>query len=162
MDAERGPVMESVRRRRLAARMILIDEIGRTLLFRGVDPMNSSGPTWWFTPGGGREGDETDEQTARREVYEETGHLVEAMSGPVLRREFDVDFAGEPIHQVEVYFVAYVPSFEPHSIGWTDLERMTILDHRWWSPADLESSTELIFPTNLAELVRRLSRPDPR
>ena len=154
--------MESVRRRRLAARMILIDEIGRTLLFRGVDPMNSSGGTWWFTPGGGREGDESDEQTARREVFEETGHQVDVMSGPVLHREFDVVFAGEPIHQVEVYFVAYVAAFEPHSIGWTELERHTILDHRWWSPADLEASTELIYPTDLADLVRRLAAADQR
>ncbi|HEY9313620.1 NUDIX hydrolase [Williamsia sp.] len=154
--------MDSVRRRRQAARMILIDEIGRTLLFRGVDPLNATGPTWWFTPGGGREGAETDEETARREVFEETGLLIEVMSGPVLHREFDVVFAGEPIHQVEVYFVAFVPAFEPRSVGWTELERHTILDHRWWSAADLEASTELIYPTNLAELLCRHVGADQR
>ena len=147
--------MKIVRRLRRAARIILIDEEGRTLLFRGVDPQNPSAGPWWFTPGGGREGDETDEQAARREVYEETGLRVTDMSAPVYAREFDIVFGGEPIHQVETYFVAHVETFEPHSAGWTDLERSSILGHRWWKPEEIESSDEMIYPGNLADLVQQ-------
>lgn len=143
------------RRRREAARIVLIDEAGRTLLIRGLDPTDPAAGSWWFTPGGGREGDETQEETARREVLEETGFEVGQMSGPVLHREFDIVFVGEPIHQSEVYFVAHVPAFEPRSAGWTELERTSFLNHRWWSPEEIEASTEFIFPVNLAELVRR-------
>jgi 8-oxo-dGTP pyrophosphatase MutT (NUDIX family) len=151
---EGAGLLDNVRRRRRAARIILIDNHGRTLLFRGVDPVNASAGPWWFTPGGGCEGEETDEQTARREVYEETGLRVTEMSSPVHTREFDIVFAGEPIHQMETYFVARVPAFEPHSDGWTDLERQTILDHRWWSAAEIEASAEHIYPGNLADLIR--------
>jgi 8-oxo-dGTP pyrophosphatase MutT (NUDIX family) len=151
--------VDLVRRRRRAARIILIDEDGRTLLFRGVDPQNASAGPWWFTPGGGREDDETDEQTARREVFEETGFRVTTMSAPVFAREFDIVFAGEAIHQMETYFIAHVAAFEPASHGWTDLERRSILGHRWWKPEEIETSTELIYPGNLAELVRRHTVP---
>jgi hypothetical protein len=61
---------------------------------------------------------------------------------------------------VETYFVAHVGTFEPHSAGWTDLERSSILGHRWWKPEEIESSDEMIYPGNLADLVRRhLGRP---
>lgn len=149
------------RRRREAARVILIDETGRTLLFRGLDPTDPAAGSWWFTPGGGCEGSESREQTARREVFEETGLEVTEMSGPVFQREFDIVFVGEPIHQVEEYFVAHVPAFEPRSIGWTELERNSFLGHRWWSVDDIDASTEIIYPTNLAELLREHSAPDP-
>jgi 8-oxo-dGTP pyrophosphatase MutT (NUDIX family) len=149
------------RRRREAARIILIDEAGRTLLFRGLDPTDPEAGSWWFTPGGGREGDESHEQTARREVFEETGLEITDMSGPVFGREFDIDFVGEPIHQVEMYFVAHVTAFEPHSAGWTDLERSSFIDHRWWSAEDIDASTEKIYPVNLAALMREHSRLVP-
>lgn len=142
------------RRRREAARIVLIDELGRTLLIRGLDPTDPAAGSWWFTPGGGREGEETHEQAARREVLEETGLVVTEISGPVFQREFDIVFVGEPIHQVEVYFAAHVNTFEPRSAGWTDLERDSFLDHRWWSPDEIEATDEIIYPVNLAELVR--------
>jgi 8-oxo-dGTP pyrophosphatase MutT (NUDIX family) len=43
------------RRKRRAARVILIDERGRVLLLRGSDPGRPEAGTWWFTPGGGVE-----------------------------------------------------------------------------------------------------------
>lgn len=142
------------RRRRDAARIILIDETGRTLLFRGLDPTDPAAGSWWFTPGGGREGTESHEQTARREVLEETGLQVQELTGPVFHREFDIDFVGEPIHQVEVYFIAHVRAFEPRSAGWTELERNSFLGHRWWTADEIDASTERIYPINLAELLR--------
>jgi len=35
------------------------------------------------------------------------------------------------------------------------VERSSILGHRWWKPEEIESSDEMIYPENLAELVRR-------
>lgn len=81
------------------------------------------------------------------------------MIGPVFRREFDIVFVGEPIHQVEEYFVAHVPAFEPRSAGWTELERNSFLDHRWWTAEEIDASTEKIYPINLAQLLRRHQDP---
>lgn len=38
--------------------------------------------------------------------------------------------------------------------GWTDLEKRSMLESRWWSLEELESTTETIYPEALAELVR--------
>lgn len=51
----------------------LIDPKGRILLQQRDDPVPPAGIGRWALPGGGREGDETPEQTARREFLEETG-----------------------------------------------------------------------------------------
>jgi hypothetical protein len=34
-------------------------------------------------------------------------------------------------------------------------EQETITEHRWWSVAELDASTEQIFPEELAALLRR-------
>ncbi|GAA3042935.1 hypothetical protein GCM10020000_22560 [Streptomyces olivoverticillatus] len=68
--------------RRKAARVILLDPYDRVLLLHGYEPGDPS-TTWWFTPGGGLEGDESWEEAARRELAEETG-ITEIELGPVL------------------------------------------------------------------------------
>lgn len=54
------------------ARIVLLDEVGRVLLFRIVDPLEYKLPVW-ITPGGGIEVGETMSQAASRELNEETG-----------------------------------------------------------------------------------------
>src|SRR5882672_9447042 len=84
---------DSVTVRRQAARVILIDEAGRVLLFRGGDPHRPDAGTWWFTPGGGLDDGETIEDAAQREVREETGYVVTDLGAVVLERsiEFEVE-----------------------------------------------------------------------
>lgn len=54
---------------RPAARILLLDEADRVLLFR-FDP--SDRPPFWCTPGGAVDPGESYEQAARRELREET------------------------------------------------------------------------------------------
>lgn len=42
------------------ARIILVDDSGQILLFRGGDPARPRAGTWWFTPGGAVEPGETE------------------------------------------------------------------------------------------------------
>jgi 8-oxo-dGTP pyrophosphatase MutT (NUDIX family) len=57
---------------RHASRVVVIDETDRVLLFRAEGVFRFEGSrgqaSLWFTPGGGRDGDETPEETARREL----------------------------------------------------------------------------------------------
>lgn len=139
---------------RKAARVILFDERARVLLFRGIDSTRPHAAPWWFTPGGGLEPGETPRDAALREVLEETGVRLPSVTGPVFEQEMDFTFEGEPLHQYEQFFVAYVHGVEINSAGWTDLEKRTMLESRWWSLDELESTSETVYPHNLAELVR--------
>ena len=55
--------------KRPSVRALVLDDAGRTLLFRYGNEYGM----WWVTPGGGQEPGETDEQTLRRELREECG-----------------------------------------------------------------------------------------
>lgn len=141
---------------RRAARVLMFDEQNRVLLFRGVDATTPDREPWWFTPGGGLEPGETPHEAALREVKEETGLTLASVSGPIYEQEMDFAFEDVQLHQYEQFFVAHVPNFVVSAQGWTDLEKRTMLESRWWSLEELEITTETIYPEVLATLVRAI------
>ncbi len=143
--------------KRLAARVIVRDEHDRILLFRGSDPTTANDDSWWLTPGGGVEGAETLHDAARRELREETGLDAAQLHRPVHTRVAHFEFEGVDYEQHETYFTTVVPSFEVNSDSWTDVERRSLLESRWWTLAELETTTEMVYPEGLAALVKTLS-----
>jgi 8-oxo-dGTP pyrophosphatase MutT (NUDIX family) len=139
---------------REAARVLLLDPSGRVLLLQGLDPDDPHPRTWWFTPGGGLEGDESPPAAARREVLEETGAVLAELEGPVWERTSTFDFGGTRYHQHELYFVARVEPFVVSSDARTDLEVRALTDVRWWTLAELEATAETVYPENLTDLLR--------
>ncbi|MEV5611690.1 NUDIX hydrolase [Streptomyces sp. NPDC052225] len=144
---------------RKVARVVLLDPQDRLLLLHGHQPGDSA-DDWWFTPGGGLEGDETREQAALRELAEETG-ITDAELGPVLwRRICSFPFDGRRWDQDEWYFLARTASPAAHAVineeGLTDLERRSVAGARWWTYAELAEAHETVYPTRLAELLNRL------
>ncbi|MDG4862835.1 NUDIX hydrolase [Streptomyces sp. T-3] len=149
---------------RKVARVVLLDPEDRILLLHGHEP-EDAGDDWWFTPGGGLEGDETREQAALRELAEETG-ITDVELGPVLwRRVCSFPFAGRRWDQDEWYFLArtkYSAGSAPRiGDGLTELERRSVAGMRWWTCQELSASHETVYPTRLAELLRRLLDEGP-
>ena len=138
---------------RQAARVILIDEAGRVLLFRGGDPHRPDAGTWWFTPGGGLDDGETIEEAARREVREETGFVVTDFGPVVLERSIEFEVEGQHFDQDEVFFRVSVAGFAVDKREWTDLERRLIVEHRWWTREELATTTETVYPEGLVDLL---------
>jgi 8-oxo-dGTP pyrophosphatase MutT (NUDIX family) len=148
---------------RNAARVIVLDENHRTLLLRGGDPARPEAGTWWFTPGGGVEPGESALEAATRELREETGLIASALSGPIHERVTEFDFDGESIRQHEQYFAVVVPAFIVSSNEWTEVERRSLVESRWWVLDELEQTDDTVFPAELVELVKGLIgiHPDP-
>lgn len=140
---------------RRAGRVILLDADDRLLLLQGHDPSLKTS-SWWFTPGGGAEEDESHRDAALRELFEETGLQLESVEGPIWLRQASFDFNGDHYEQSEEFFFARIDTHDVDSSGWTDLEQDTVLKVHWWNLAELQQSSDIVYPDGLAQLVADL------
>lgn len=141
---------------RYAARAIVIDDAGRTLLFRAAVPGREPAFFIWITPGGGINEGELEPDCIRREVFEETG-LSEFELGPcVWRRDQTFPWGDNMIRQLESYYVVRAPAFEVNVDGQEELERAFLSDHRWFTVEELRAHEEILVPANFAELLEPL------
>lgn len=151
---------------RRAGRVLVIDAGGRVLMLHGFDPANRDEP-YWFTIGGGAEPGESLAQAAARELLEETGIRAEAaeLGEPVWHEVTHFSFDGMNFRQEQDFFELRIGSAIVLTDG-LDAEEAAVIDgHRWWTVAELESTTEMFYPRELPRLLRDLAlraTPDPR
>lgn len=147
------PPEERPLRRRRTARVLLIDDRDRVLLFADTDP-GLPGSGWWMTPGGGVDLGESDLDAAVREVEEETGLRVDpgSLLGPTLLRPVRHGYTDVVIEQEDAFFACWVPAFEVSHAGHTEQERLTMTTHHWWTRDEIAGSGEEIWPADLLDL----------
>ena len=145
-------------RRRPSSRLLVIDPDNQVLLFRFVHNHGPlAGQTYWATPGGGVEEGESFTDAARRELFEETGILVDAVGQEVAEREFTLQLLdGEYVTAEERFFAVRVVSRALSRDHWTSSEIEVMKDHRWWSVDELKSTSETVFPATLAAILAGL------
>lgn len=142
-------------------RVVLLSPGARVLMikYRNVGPSGEPRPCWTLA-GGGREEGETIEQTALREIAEETG-MTDVRLGPVVWYGEDGHRSGEWKFVFQEHFILAFASAEAiDPSGWTDHERREILETRWWSLEDLRSSEEAVYPFALADHLEPLLAGD--
>lgn len=143
---------------RRAARVLLVDAAERVLLLHGGDPGAPERGTWWCTPGGGLEPDESPAQAAARELAEETGLRVDAAAlGPVVHeRVTEFRFDGCDYRQSEHYFLLRVEAHEVDTSADDAVVDPGVVGHRWWASPQLRSTAEVVFPVELSAVLERL------
>jgi glucose-6-phosphate isomerase len=138
---------------RRAGRVILLDPDDRVLLLRYDDsPPNGR---HWTTPGGGLDDGEDYAAAALRELAEETGWTDVVLVREVLRRSLTMEYGGRLVRQHERQYLARTDQ-PSRPLG--DVAAMHASDGiaawRWWTLAELESTAEVIWPGELASLIR--------
>lgn len=120
---------------RRAARVLLVDEQDRVLLFRSH--VRGRGQGFWYPVGGEVEAGESPEAAAIREAREETG-LDGLVLGPeVFTRRFVFHWRERIWDARERWWIARVPHFTPVFAGMEEIEIDDFSDCRWLSLADL-------------------------
>jgi 8-oxo-dGTP pyrophosphatase MutT (NUDIX family) len=156
----------TLRIRRTAARVIVVDHAYRVLLLHVADPARPERGAWWELPGGGLKRGETSAAAALRELREETGIERGVRIGPcVWTRELDLPFT--PLRQVERIHVAWLddPTAPRSELAMDVTERAGLLGERWWTLDELAASDEVFYPRRLPALMPAVVRgeygPDP-
>jgi 8-oxo-dGTP pyrophosphatase MutT (NUDIX family) len=139
---------------RLTSRILLFDEHDRLLLFLTRAP-DTREVFRWITPGGGVDPGEDHATAAIRELFEETGMVIDDPGTAVFSEDFTVEWddADHDTGHVEFY-VQHTAAFEPSSANWTDDERVDVAASRWWTLEELDATSEAYEPRHLPQLVR--------
>lgn len=153
------PPEDRPRRTRRGVRVVVTDG-SHVLLFADTDP-GIPGSRWWVTPGGGMDPGETEEQTAIRELAEETGLVVAAsdLAGPVMRRVAAHGYSDQVCEQSESFYVVRTERFEVDTAGHTPDEQLTLAGHAWIALTELDDLDDPVWPAGLAELVASADDP---
>jgi 8-oxo-dGTP diphosphatase len=147
-------------RRRPSSRLLIIDRNNRVLLFRFMfkhGPL--AGQNYWATPGGALEAGESFADAGRRELFEETGILRDAVGQEVAEREFVFRLHdGEYVMAEERFFLVRVADQSLSRDHWSPVEIEVMTDHRWWSVEELTSTSEAVFPETLVAILANIDR----
>ncbi len=145
----------TTKRLRKAARIILVNPQGQTLLFRYDVPGRAP---FWVTPGGECDPGESFDQTARRELLEETG--IDADPGAqILQMEPEfITVEGEPVRADERFYFVRTEITAINTAGHTETERELMTQHRWFTMDELSDWPEAIFPDILRSIIEQESQ----
>jgi 8-oxo-dGTP pyrophosphatase MutT (NUDIX family) len=141
---------------RTTARVLPVSPDGAVLLLQERDPAVPDAP-YWGTIGGAVDPGESHVDAAVREVFEETGIVLDptSLSEPIATGTHPFTYAGTAYVSHTTFFAAPLPRevevtfehLEPLEVG-------NVLDARWWYADDLEADGTAVEP-DIPEIMRR-------
>ncbi len=141
-----------------SVRILLINDQNQILLLCADDPSTTDlngnyRGTFWFSPGGKPENEETLKEAAVRELFEETGLKEDQVRfGPVVWKEsFTFVLHKVPTRLHQKFIVAKTSEIKTTFDNLMPEERPILKELRWFSVEDIRNCPETIYPHNLAE-----------
>lgn len=142
---------------RATGRVLLRNRDGEILLLLTHFDPEVGLPPRWLTPGGGIDAGETPRQAAARELFEETGLVVDEIELGVQAAEFTGrwDWADGLNHHTftDHIFDYTIDELALDKSNWTENEHRDVLEIKWWSIQELENTQELISPPGLVSYI---------
>lgn len=138
-------------RSRPSSRLIILSPENNVLLFNFSHKNDAlSGMSYWATPGGGLELNESFEQAALRELQEETGLKRDSVGAAAASRTFPMQLPdGETVLAEEHFFIIHAEKTDIDCSGWSENEKNVIQNHYWWTLEELRDTNQTIFPHGL-------------
>lgn len=145
------PPGQRPRKQRSASRVV-VRSGGQVLLFKDTDP-GVPGSGWWVTPGGGIDPGETPAQAAIRELFEEAGLVISEadLIGPIAVRDVVHGYSDQILVQQETFYAVDVVRFTVDTTGFTEEERLKMVDSGWFTVEEVASLT--VWPAELPQLL---------
>ncbi|MEU4523446.1 NUDIX domain-containing protein [Amycolatopsis sp. NPDC024027] len=141
---------------RVGARVLLLNSADEVLLIHARDP-DDPGHHWWELPGGGQDPGERLEDTARREITEETGLVLDEIGRKLWTRESRFTYRGRQHHRLDHVYLARTDHDAPQvALRHTANERASLIERRWWSAAGLSACRDKLLPAELPDLLQAL------
>ena len=139
-------------------RILLINTDKEVLLMCSTDPETKSKDgtrlvRLWFTVGGQGEPGESPIETARRELYEETGIDRDRVTfGPIVWfGAFEMFLSGRLTQLKQQFIVAHTTQKSLTTKRHTEREKEVIEEMRWFSLSQICNCDELIYPAGLKD-----------
>ncbi len=143
---------------RKSVNILLLNEANELLLMCADDPTTTSPDgtyhgTFWFPVGGQSENNETFQETALRELFEETGLTPKDIElGPVVwHGEFDLVLSGTLQRLNQHFLVAKTKQNTISHANFTPQERAIINKSAWFSLEKLKNCPDIIYPVVLTD-----------
>ncbi|CAH1672968.1 MULTISPECIES: NUDIX domain-containing protein [unclassified Chelatococcus] len=103
---------------------------------------------------------ETFEEAALRELEEETGLIRNAIGAEIGRRSYELQLVdGEIVWAEERFFALRIARTAISDSGWSAIEREVMAEHHWWSVDEIRTTSEIIFPEDLLDLLSGAAAP---
>ena len=143
---------------RKTARLLLLNPSNEILLMniKSLDVIDPSAPIqepFWVTIGGKIEEGEDLAQAAAREAFEETGHSNVIIGPPVWYGTVVLNWKGKETELQETFLVAHTDEHEVHRDGLTAEEQEVVQKYKWWSLAELKTTTDVVIPQDMGGLL---------
>ena len=159
-NAMTQPNTTKLPRPREAVRALMLDQHGRILLIRTIEPKSQA--VFWLAPGGGIEKGEEREECLQREIFEETG-LADCTIGPqIWHRSHTFFWDGNWLSQSERFFLVRTSAFSPTDQNLPNaMEQKAFGGFVWWSIPGIIASTEAFVPRLLGQFLEQLQTEGP-
>lgn len=139
-------------------RIVLLNQRNELLLMKAEDPSTTeidgtyNGP-FWFLIGGQIEEGEAVEETALREIYEETGLKSDQIQlGPVIwYGDFNLVLSGQKRTMKQQFIVARTESVAVSLHALTNAEKKVVKKLEWFSLDRLRKTQEIVYPVGIEE-----------